>query len=428
MLGRLDLKHSLFYFAVAGYSACSGGPPTEYVGHLDSDLAAAQSPMAYQQANLLPMSAQKRVAWRVPAGMADPVFEAEIRVPPRKPFAFLLVEAIGTAPVALVDLNGNQMIEPHERLRFEPSSHPDFNLQARFRIPLDDEVFDSFPIELRFLKHSVKREGQVYSARAISWNTFAGIQGSFTFDETPHLFTLEGFLPNRLQLDPRQAILGIDSNSDGHIDFSRLSPEWAIARNETIVMRAGNQYFSFGSLDTAAQRIGLQAHSRSDYTRIELDRGSQIPPFSFLDFDGQRRNLTEFRGKFVLLDFWGSWCGPCIAEFPNLVEAYAEFHTKGFEIVGMNADPAPQELRRGVSSRDLEEGLEKAQKIVARFNAEWPQAQTGSIHELVLHRFRISAYPTAILLDPEGRIVSRNEADRPLRGPGLVQTLRALMR
>jgi len=96
--------------------------------------------------------------------------------------------------------------------------------------------------------------------------------------------------------------------------------------------------------------------------------------------------------------------------------------------VGMNADPAPQELRRGVSSKDLEEGFDKAAQTVRRFAAEWPQARTESIQDLVLNRFRIYAYPSAILIDPEGRIVSRNEADRPLRGPGLRQTLHALMR
>ena len=429
LLGRLDPIRPIFWLVVVfGGYACSGGSAAEFVGHIEADLSAAQSPIAYQQANLLPMSAQKRVAWRVPAGMSDSVFEAEIRVPPGDPLAFLLVEPRGANPIAFVDLNRDHIIEQNERLRLEPFSHPEFTLRGQFRIPLTNEVFDSFPIEVRFLKHSVQRDGQFYSARALSWNTFAGIQGRFVLDGESYRYTLEGFLPNRLSLQPSEAILGIDSNSDGQIDFSPLSPEWAIARNETIVLRAGTHYFSISQIDLEARSAILKAHQPSDYTRIELSRGGLLPPFSFVDFTGQRRNLSEFRGKFVLLDFWGSWCGPCLAEFPNLVETYTEFRERDFEILGMNADPAPQQLRRGVSSKDLEEGLDKALRTARRFAAEWPQAQTASIQDLVLNRFRIYAYPTAILIDPEGRIVSRNEDDRPLRGPALRQTLQALLR
>lgn len=66
--------------------------------------------------------------------------------------------------------------------------------------------------------------------------------------------------------------------------------------------------------------------------------GQLAPNFAQEDPDGQTIKLSDFRGQYVLLDFWASWCGPCRAENPNLVRAYAEFKDKNFEILGVPLD------------------------------------------------------------------------------------------
>lgn len=407
-------------------SGCSGAG-SEFAGTLDHELSPASSQLAYQRVNLRPMSPEERVAWEVPSGVTDQVFEARIHLPPNQSWNFVLVESPESGLRAFVDLDQDQRIGKQESLDFEPSSDPEFSRQALLEIPLPGSVFPSFPIRIRFWKNSIVREGKVYSARAIVWSTFAALQGSIEIDGRNYRLTYEGLLPGHLQLDPRQAILGIDGDSNGEIDFNPLSPEWAMARNQTVILRAGDHYLSFERLDPVAGQVILKAHPPSEYTRIELRRGNEIPDFSFLDFEGRRRSLGEFRGRFVLLDFWGSWCGPCLAEYPNLVETYREFGPRGFEVLGMDSDPAPQQLRRGVTSEELDQGLTKARATIERFAAGWPQARTGSIMKLVLERFQIYAYPSSILLDPEGKIVSCNEPDRPLRGPGLKQTLIRLL-
>jgi hypothetical protein len=132
----------------------------------------------------------------------------------------------------------------------------------------------------------------------------------------------------------------VDCDADGELDMDAFSPEAAETEDEAVVFRVGAVYVSTRKVDLEKNQITMKSHSASDYKRIELRMGGQAPEIEFTDFNNKKRKLSEFRGKYVLVDFWGMWCPPCRQELTYLRTAYQRFQARGFEIVGMNTDRA----------------------------------------------------------------------------------------
>ena len=133
--------------------------------------------------------------------------------------------------------------------------------------------------------------------------------------------------------------------------------------------------------------------------------GKKAPGFTQNDPDGNPVSLSDFLGKYVLLDFWASWCGPCRQENPNLVKAYAAYKDKGFEILGV--------------SLDNKDGKEAWVKAIEKDGLTWTQvSDLNSWNNEVARSYGVRAVPQSYLIDLQGVIVAQN-----LRGETLEETL-----
>lgn len=130
---------------------------------------------------------------------------------------------------------------------------------------------------------------------------------------------------------------------------------------------------------------------------------------SFTAVDGRVVDLRSLRGKVVLIDFWATWCGPCIAELPNIKKVYTDYHARGFEIVGIaleNARLAPTDTAEQAAIKHAQ-----AKQVLTDFTAKheltWPHYYDGKFwkNDLAV-RYGIQSIPAMFLLDREGRLVS----------------------
>ncbi|RZM29842.1 MAG: AhpC/TSA family protein [Pedobacter sp.] len=130
-----------------------------------------------------------------------------------------------------------------------------------------------------------------------------------------------------------------------------------------------------------------------------IQAGGPAPDFTKLDLNGKPVSLSQFKGKYVLLDFWGSWCAPCRAANPHLKELYTKYSAKGFEILGIASEK--------VSGQAQAEKVWK--EAVEKDGLNWTNVlnNEASMKLDVVQLYNIEGYPTQILLDKEGKIVKR---------------------
>jgi thiol-disulfide isomerase/thioredoxin len=135
----------------------------------------------------------------------------------------------------------------------------------------------------------------------------------------------------------------------------------------------------------------LVAFAWWQYRTPKFVSGETVPAFSATLLNGETVSFESLRGKYVLIQFWGSWCGPCRAENPHLVDLYNKYHNRGFEIFSIGIEQNPQAWQRAI----------------ARDGMIWPYhtADMKRFDGELAKMFNIHSIPTTFLVNPDGQII-----------------------
>lgn len=220
---------------------------------------------------------------------------------------------------------------------------------------------------------------------------------------------------------PYEAIFAPDADKDAASvaavekiseDFVKRNPSSFVAPIAIIRVLQSSENAVIADRMYRQMSVSVKNSSFGKYVNQQLELakinpiGSEVADFSQADTAGRLVKISSFRGKYVLIDFWASWCRPCRMENPNVVSAYNKYHQKDFTVLGVSLDQAKPAWLSAIKMDGL----------------TWTHVSDlkGWGNE-VASLFHITQIPQNLLIDPQGKIIAKN-----LRGEALEKRLKEL--
>ncbi|MCX7764685.1 MAG: AhpC/TSA family protein [Bacteroidia bacterium] len=219
---------------------------------------------------------------------------------------------------------------------------------------------------------------------------------------------MQGFWQNALALMPEDSVWKYGEAWVKSLPSALQAAAWLA------LLDAGQRFQLTETMVWAGERFIAAAPTDPRRPQIEqfvqaegaLRRGQPAPDIALPDVEGKIRRLSELRGKWVLIDFWASWCRPCRVENPRVVQLYQKYNSRGFEIFGVSLDQNREAWIQAIQA-------DKLTWIHVSDLKGWQSAAA--------QLYRVSGIPFTVLVDPQGRIAAKG-----LRGPNLEAKLKEL--
>lgn len=237
----------------------------------------------------------------------------------------------------------------------------------------------AFPIRSRFVV--VPGDGDDGGRARGVWNSDTVRSGDIRVDGRTVPFELFG---RGGRYDDPNSVIWFDLDADGAGGETARSPERFRVLDEYVTI--GERSYAF-RVDPYGRHLTLIPEAETRDGRPPLANGEPAPAFETTTVDDGSIALADHRGRFVLLNFWAAWCGPCVDEAPRLAEIHDRWGESGLEIVGVTTD-SPERIEEFANAHPL-------------VGPQISEAFEGPVHRA----YRVSAYPTKYLVDRDGHLV-----------------------
>jgi len=417
---RIVLAVGATLIAHAGITAQSPSSPPTYRGTLDPDLVevgyTGQAFTPATPADLARLPGTLDSASRAWVGTFRFSDDSDQQHPLQKALPAIAIVTPNKPDVLYVNVNGDSLPAPFtdkDKYVFTPSTVKPVlsgDQETRFVLPLPGTVFHGYPVRVI----DSPRRAPDTDTEYYLFVRDARVQGTITLGGHP---TLAQFEVSPITGKVRTlGTFSLDVTRNGAIEpYSRTENQYRWDPRVPIMFKVGDTYVTPGTVDERAGTFTMRGLTAREYVPA-MDTGVTLANFAFGTLDGATRHLSDYRGKYVLLDFWTISCGPCIRAMPDLEAAYLKYHDRGFDIVGVNLD------------EHLD--VQKFNDFLTQQKSTWTHTSVSvkpmgpALEQYINLHCRIHSYPTTVLIGPTGKIVAM---DDDLAGQGLQRMLERLL-